>query len=652
MSSPAWSWFRETFQSAKVLLAPMTGRSDATWRALCRQYGIMSAFSPMLHAKHLVEQPAYFEQHIEQNNSSLPLMIQICANDEDVFVAAIEKLRGRCKGVDLNLAWTAKRAAAGPYGAHLLDDVPRIVSIVKAGVATGMPITCKLRVHNDIHRTIALAQQLEAVGASMLTIEARTPLQKGKDLGLCDWTQVSAVRVSVNIPIVAVGDVIEDGDVDSCLRVTGAAAVMCGQALLNNPGYADNSHPHVCEVARRYCDILASLSFMPPEARRHLHDLFHLILLDQPLLRQDLNQAATISQLHAVIDSIEAICPVSADADISDQGHSYTDTNTGLRVYPAWRCQASYRRYQSLSAEIERFPDDTLCYRGLNWWQTLAAAGYVPENYAELDAAYREELSESNMRKFDRMVATKLKRRYKEQLKIEKRKSMLASGELEFDRFALAKKLKRQAKGANRAKMIAAMEPNSGALRVAVDMSLQSAMSSKEIGKLASQVRRLYGLNTMAEDPAHIFLTGLEPGGSIERELQRRNSGFDQYRLSKTQESHLDVFEPSELVFLTPDSPNPLLSIDKSKVYVMGGLVDEHIVKDYTLERANSAGIATARLPIPEMTRAEKSYAPVLSINQVFEALLIVQNQKDGWQQALEAALPKRKGFRVVDSDH
>ena len=44
-------------------------------------------------------------------------------------------------------------------------------------------------------------------------------------------------------------------------------------------------------------------------------------------------------------------------------------------------------------------------------------------------------------------------------------------------------------------------------------------------------------------------------------------------------ENHLELFKPDEIVYLSPDSDKVLQSVDADKVYILGGLVDEHIQK-------------------------------------------------------------------------
>lgn len=46
-----------------------------------------------------------------------------------------------------------------------------------------------------------------------------------------------------------------------------------------------------------------------------------------------------------------------------------------------------------------------------------------------------------------------------------------------------------------------------------------------------------------------------------------------------TEKSPEDLFEPDSLIYLSPDSENILTSLDKSKVYVIGGIVDGTVKK-------------------------------------------------------------------------
>lgn len=103
-------------------------------------------------------------------------------------------------------------------------------------------------------------------------------------------------------------------------------------------------------------------------------------------------------------------------------------------------------------------------------------------------------------------------------------------------------------------------------LRVAVDMSLSALMSRKEISRLVNQLRRLYGKNMRNDDPAHLYLTGFQPGGVIERECTRQVPGMDNWPVTRTAQLHYEHFKDAPLVYLTPDAEEPLLHVDEEAV--------------------------------------------------------------------------------------
>ncbi len=51
--------------------------------------------------------------------------------------------------------------------------------------------------------------------------------------------------------------------------------------------------------------------------------------------------------------------------------------------------------------------------------------------------------------------------------------------------------------------------------------------------------------------------------------------------MGKHTDSFEDVFgeETSKLIYLSPDAPEPLHTIEEDKIYVIGGIADTHIIK-------------------------------------------------------------------------
>lgn len=68
----------------------------------------------------------------------------------------------------------------------------------------------------------------------------------------------------------------------------------------------------------------------------------------------------------------------------------------------------------------------------------------------------------------------------------------------------------------------------------------------------------------------------------------------------------------SQLVYLTPDSPNTLEGLSKGHAYVIGGITDKNRYKRLCLEKAEHDNIKTARLPIEEyVTMSSRKVLPI-----------------------------------------
>jgi tRNA-dihydrouridine synthase 1 len=266
----------------------MVGCSDLAFRQLCRRHGADAAFSEMLFADRIISDPEHLRTRLQTCAADRPLIVQLAANDPTIFAAAAKLVAPFADAVDLNLGCPLPAAAAGPFGAWLLDrrHWPLVGAMVSAAdSAVPVPIWCKVRLLPDISETIELCQFLEASGCSLITVHAR---HRPADPRACtrdrttaaDLDAVRAIVSAVCIPILSNGNTQRPCDVDRNINRTGAAGVACAEGLLRNPrlfepaSCPDSGHlgpRELGNVAMEYLEL--AVVYPPPEmswVRSHL----------------------------------------------------------------------------------------------------------------------------------------------------------------------------------------------------------------------------------------------------------------------------------------------------------------------------------------------------------------------------------------------
>ncbi|CAL4112415.1 unnamed protein product [Meganyctiphanes norvegica] len=256
-------------------------------------------------------------------------------------------------------------------------------------------------------------------------------------------------------------------------------------------------------------------------------------------------------------------------------------------------------------------------------------------------------LSKNQMRKQRRhmaILAIRKEKRKDEKLKRKENKGILNKTDLLYgDTNKLSKK---EIKEKIKKKLIQAQ--NISSVKICVDLQYGNIMSDKEKTRLALQLGRIYGSNRASENPAHLYFINLSENSDIFKKACEKCEGFDHYIVERSHQSAIELFPQGNIVYLSPDSPNVLKEVNKSNVYIIGGLVDETVNKHQSLTYATNVSIKTARLPIKEFLEKSNNdshtFSTVLSVNQVFDILLSFLQCKD-WKQALQKHVPQRKGF-------
>jgi len=224
---------------SKVVLAPMAGVSNASFRLISRNLGAGVVFAEMVSDKGLTHDNEKTKDLLASVPGEHPYAQQIFGSDIDTMVEAAKYVDQHtdCDIIDINMGCPVPKVAQrAQAGAALLKDPDKVYDIIKAIKANvSKPVTVKIRAgwdHTCIN-AVEIARKAEAAGASAITIHGRTRSQMYT--GLADLDVIKAVKAAVKIPVIGNGDIKDGPSAKRMLDYTGVDAVMVGRAALGNP---------------------------------------------------------------------------------------------------------------------------------------------------------------------------------------------------------------------------------------------------------------------------------------------------------------------------------------------------------------------------------------------------------------------------------
>lgn len=155
-------------------------------------------FSPMIPAQVIVDDKSkdFSAAHCFQTcQEDRPLIVQICGNDKHVLLQAAQKFVGYCDGIDLNLGCPQNIARKGYYGAFLGKNVNLVEEILKhlrENIPQSILVSAKIRIFDDLQKTLSYAKAIEGTGINFLTVHGRT-LEDKKSMNFAKWDFIKKI---------------------------------------------------------------------------------------------------------------------------------------------------------------------------------------------------------------------------------------------------------------------------------------------------------------------------------------------------------------------------------------------------------------------------------------------------------------------------
>ena len=220
-----------------VILAPMAGVTDMTFRRLCREQGAGMVCMEMISAKALYYRNRNTRELLQIDPEEAPVSLQLFGSEPEIIsriAAQIEELPFSV--LDLNMGCPVPKVAGNGEGSALMKDPVLAGRIIEATVrAISKPVTVKIRKgFDEAHaNAVEIARVAQESGASAVIVHGRTRDQYYS--GKADREIIRQVKEAVRIPVIGNGDVTDPETAQAMLEQTGCDAVMIGRAARGNP---------------------------------------------------------------------------------------------------------------------------------------------------------------------------------------------------------------------------------------------------------------------------------------------------------------------------------------------------------------------------------------------------------------------------------
>lgn len=220
-----------------LVLAPMAGVTDLSYRKLCKEQGCGLVVTEMVSAKAILYKNRNTQELLRIRDEERPAAVQLFGSDAEIMgeIAGVIS-EGNCDLIDVNMGCPVPKIVNNGEGSALLKEPKKVEAILTAMVKRSKkPVTVKIRKgFNDASvNAVEIARIAEGCGAAAVAVHGRTREQFYS--GKADWEIIRQVKEAVKIPVIGNGDVTGAKEAKAMLDLTGCDGVMIGRGAKGNP---------------------------------------------------------------------------------------------------------------------------------------------------------------------------------------------------------------------------------------------------------------------------------------------------------------------------------------------------------------------------------------------------------------------------------
>jgi tRNA-dihydrouridine synthase C len=232
---------REVGFAAALLLAPMEGVTDRTFRAAVLDLGGAGGACTEFLRISVAPIPEWvIRRELGAPRVDAPVAVQIMPPGVEHLAATVANAeRAGAAWIDLNFGCPVARVCGKGAGAALLADPALVGRIVTEAVAaTELPVSAKIRAGiDDASRLGEIVDAVASAGAAMLTVHGRRRVDGYADPANWDWIAEAVARWRGRSagPVCGNGGVASAADARRMMKDTGCDLVMVGRGALADP---------------------------------------------------------------------------------------------------------------------------------------------------------------------------------------------------------------------------------------------------------------------------------------------------------------------------------------------------------------------------------------------------------------------------------